>query len=188
MGRFVPRFTYYNGWKNKGDDILGVLCIFLLIACYFDYCRRRIPNGLLGTMLASGILICIWREGTKGILHFGCKMAVVILFLYLLFKIGTLGAGDVKLFGVCAGYFPGNKILYFLFFSLLIAAVVSILKILAEHNAKERICYLSEYLLEVARSGNWQLYISDQKEMHKNSICLAGPVLGSVLLYIGGVF
>ena len=167
---------------------MGVLCIFLLITCYFDYCKRRIPNRLLGMILASGIIISLLREGTKGILYFGCKMTIVVLFLYLLFKIGTLGAGDVKLFGVCAGYFPGDKILYFLFFSLLIAAAVSILKISTDHNAKERIRYLGEYLLEVARNGNWQLYISNQKEMQKNSICLAGPVLGSVLLYIGGIF
>lgn len=167
---------------------MGALCIFLLFACGFDYCRRRIPNWLLALMLAVGMAIGGRQAGAEGVLHFGCKMIVVILCLYPFFKTGTLGAGDVKLFGVCAGYLPGSKILYFLFFSLLLAAVISLLKILMEHNAKERLTYLTEYLLEVARRGQWQLYISDRKEMQQNSVCLAGPILGSVLMYIGGIF
>lgn len=139
-------------------------------------------------MLVTGVGISVLEQGAKGILHFGTKMILMILFMYLFFKIGALGAGDVKLFGVCAGYLPGDKILYFLFFSLLITAIISLIKIFAEHNAKERLSYLSEYLIDVARSGKWQLYISDQSEMQKQSICLAGPILGSVLMYIGGIF
>lgn len=167
---------------------MGVLCIFLLIACGFDYCRRRIPNGLLVLMLAAGMTISGLRTGREGVLYFGCKVILMVLFLYFFFKIGTLGAGDVKLYGICAGYFPGDKILYFLFFSLLIAAIVSLFKILKERNAKERLGYLSEYLLEVAKSGHWQLYLDNRKEMRQNSICLAGPILGSVLMYMGGIF
>ena len=167
---------------------MGVLCFFLLIACGFDYCRRRIPNWLLVLMLAAGMTIGGLRAGREGVLYFGCKAILIMLFLYFFFKIGTLGAGDVKLYGICAGYFPGDKILYFLFFSLLIAATVSLIKILSERNAKERLGYLSEYLFEVAKSGHWQLYLTNRKEMRQNSICLAGPILGSVLMYIGGIF
>ena len=167
---------------------MGVLCTFLLFACCFDYGRKRIPNWLLILMLISGIGISSFEQGMEGVLHFVGKMLLMILFLYFFFNIGALGAGDVKLYGVCAGYLPGDKILYFLFFSLLIAAMISLIKILTEHNAKERLQYLSEYLLDVVVSGNWQLYISNQKEMRKNSICLAGPILGSVLMYIGGIF
>lgn len=143
---------------------------------------------LIALMLVTGVGISVLEQGAKGILHFGAKMIFMILFMYLFFKIGALGAGDVKLFGVCAGYLPGDKILYFLFFSLLIAAIISLIKILTEHNAKERLSYLGEYLIDVVRSGKWQLYISDQPEMQKQSICLAGPILGSVLMYIGGIF
>lgn len=143
---------------------------------------------LIALMLVTGVGISGLEQGVEGILHFGAKMIFMILLMYLFFKIGALGAGDVKLFGVCAGYLPGDKILYFLFFSLLIAATISLIKILMEHNAKERLSYLGEYLIDVARSGKWQLYIFDQSEMQKHSICLAGPILGSVLMYIGGIF
>lgn len=164
------------------------MCIFLLLACGFDYCHRRIPNWLLALMLAVGMAGAALQEGAQGALYFGCKIALVILCLYFFFKTGTLGAGDVKLFGVCAGYLPGSKILYFLFFSLLIAAFISLLKMLMEQNVKQRLIYLGEYLLEVARSGHWKLYIADRREMRQNGVCLAGPILTSVLMYIGGIF
>ncbi|MBE5884732.1 MAG: prepilin peptidase, partial [Lachnospiraceae bacterium] len=163
---------------------MGALCILLLIACGFDYRKRRIPNLLIGIMLIAGIVQSGVSAGAMGILYFAGKMLCMILCMYFLFKIGTLGAGDVKLFGVCAGYFPGDKILYFLFFSLLFAAGISLIKLLFEHNAKERLTYLAEYAAGVIQSGSWQLYVQNKREQERHSVCLAGPVLGSVLMYI----
>lgn len=159
-----------------------------MVASAFDYRQRRIPNWLLVMMAAAGVWQSGIEHGVEGMIHFGCKMLYVILGMYILFKIGTLGAGDVKLFGVCAGYLSGDKILYFLFFSLLIAAGISLIKMITEHNAKERLIYLVEYIVGVVQTGNWHLYITNQKEQRRYSICLAGPVLGSVLMCIGGIY
>lgn len=167
---------------------MGTLCIFLLIACGFDYWKRRIPNYLLILMLVFGIWQNGLNQGVEGILYFGCRMICMILSMYFLFKVGAVGAGDVKLYGVCAGYLPADKVLYFLFFSLLIAAGISLIKILMEHNAKERLTYLCQYLFEVFRNGRWQLYMENQREQKRYSICLAGPILGSILLYVGGIY
>ena len=108
--------------------------------------------------------------------------------LYPFFKLGALGAGDVKLLGICAGFLQYDKILHFLFFSLLAAAIFAMIKLIREQNARERLAYLREYLADVARSGKWSLYIENEREARKIGIALAGPILVSVFLHIGGVY
>lgn len=88
-------------------------------------------------------------------------MIGVMFLLYPFFRLGGLGAGDVKLLGICAGYFHRDKILSFLFCSLLIAAIFALIKMMTEHCTRERL---------------------------KMRIPLAGPVLCSVLLSAGGVY
>jgi len=166
---------------------LAVLCIFLMIACYFDYRKGRIPNLLSVCILLYGLGHAMVESGYFGILMYVGLGVPVTLIFYPLFKIGCLGAGDVKLFGVCAGFFPPGKILLFLFFSLLISAVISLFQMLQNNNLKERFSYLGEYLLEVLKSGHFKLYVENLSKQ-TSGICLSGSVLCSVLLYWGGVY
>lgn len=164
------------------------LCVMLAIACCYDYGRGRIPNFLLITMGLVGLIYNIAITGIQGGLVFLIESAVVMLLMYPLFKIGVLGAGDVKLYGLCAGYLPRDKFLFFLFLSLLVAAIISLIKMIKESNAVERMSYLCEYVLEVVQSGNFRLYMENEKERKASGICLAGPIFCSVLLYIGGIY
>lgn len=167
---------------------MEALCIFLAVACWYDYRKCRIPNLLIWIMLVVGWLCVTSGGGMREAIFFPVKSACVMLLLYPLFKIGALGAGDVKLYGVCAGYLPPEKFLFFLFCSLLIAAMISLIKMLKECNAIERLSYLCEYVTDVVLSGNIRLYIEDEKERRASGICLAGPIFCSVLLCLGGVY
>lgn len=168
--------------------MLAVLCIFLAIACGYDYIKGRIPNLLILIMFGVGwsySAICVGRHEA---ISFLVESVCVMLLLYPIFKIGALGAGDVKLYGICAGYLPRDKFLFFLFLSLLFAALISLIKMIKECNAMERISYLCEYVCDVVQSGNFRLYIENEKERRASSICLAGPIFCSVLLCLGGVY
>lgn len=165
-----------------------ILCVFLCAACYFDYRHSRIPNWLTALSLAAGGTLSFWRGGILSLPEFLFRAALVAAFFYPLFKIGTLGAGDVKLFGVCAGYLPDDKVLYFLFFSLLFAAIHSLIRFFRKPDLKERFCYLFSYVCQVAESGRWTLYFADKQEQKKAGVCLAGPILLSVLIYLGGMY
>lgn len=167
---------------------MAVLCFLLVPACYFDYSRRRIPNLLLLGILAIGLEEAFRGGGGRAVLLFLVRITLVILALYPFFCIGTVGAGDVKLFGVCAGYFPGSRILFFLFFSMLLSAAFSLMKLWREKNAKERFMYLGEYLADVLRTGNLRLYFENRKEFREAGICLSGPILISVLMHWGGIY
>ena len=129
-----------------------------------------------------------WRLANGTGITYVLSILLMIFLLYPFFKLGALGAGDVKLLGICAGFLQYDKILHFLFFSLLAAAIFSVIKLVKEQSAWERLTYLKEYLLDVARSGKWVLYIENEREARKAGIALAGPILVSVFLHMGGVY
>ena len=66
-------------------------------------------------MTAVGVLIRWQKEGIGGLCAYVGAVLLMGAFLYPFFRIGALGAGDVKLFGVTAGYLPFEKIFYFSF-------------------------------------------------------------------------
>ena len=138
---------------------LAALCVFLAAACRYDYGERRIPNNLIIWTAAAGAVWRLWNERAPGLLWYLGQAVLVMAILYPLFKIGGLGAGDVKLLGVTAGYLPAEKILVFLFCSLLVAAMISVVKM-------------------------WKRGAGGAQ----GGICLFGPVLVSVLLLLGGVY
>ena len=138
---------------------LTALGVFLVAACSYDYRERRIPNYLILWMAIAGVGWGLWNGGTRGGLWYLGQAALVIAVLYPFFKMGGLGAGDVKLLGVTAGYLPAEKILAFLFFSLLVAAMISLVKF--------------------RKKGG---------ERRSRGVCLSGPVLVSVFLFLGGVY
>ena len=146
-----------------------ILCFFLCIACYHDYRRGRIPNWLVLAGLSVGLLRAFYLGGPQAAVGFIIQGCVVILVFYPLFSIGTFGAGDLKLFGVCCGYH-------------------SFIRFTRREDCIERFTYFFSYLKEVADSGEWKLYWHDRNEMKKASVCLAGPILLSMIMYMGGLY
>ena len=108
--------------------------------------------------------------------------------MYPFFRIGAVGAGDVKLLGVTAGFLPFEKILMFLFFSMLIAVIFSMIRFFKQRDAKERLEYLLGYLACIALSGRLWLYMEDAEDRRRTGICLSGPIFLSLLLYLGGAY
>ena len=138
--------------------------------------------------LLSGMVYRIAMDGGRGILEYLISMLFVTMLFYFFFWIGAVGAGDVKILGVCAGFFPWNKVLYFLFFALTIAAVFALGKMYRERNLRERLYYLGEYLWDVLRCGRWKLYFAGERREAGSRICMAGPVFCSALMYMGGIY
>ena len=130
----------------------------------------------------------LYTDGCRGLLEYFISALLTIFLFYFFFRIGAVGAGDVKILGVCAGFFPWDKVSYFVFFALFIAAFFALCRMYLERNMKERLHYLGEYLWEVFRCGRWKMYFAGEREYAKCGICMAGPVFCSALLYMGGVY
>ena len=164
------------------------MCFLLGIACRYDYKSRRIPNGLILGCLLAGLGTRLWEQGISGIGGYLGNILLTTMAFYLFFYIGAMGAGDLKLLGACAGFFPTGKVLYFLFFALLFAAIFALYKMYRAHNLWERLCYLGEYVWDVVRCGQWRVYFAEDRASEAVGICMAGPILCSALLYMGGIY
>lgn len=163
---------------------MAVLCVLLTLACGYDYRYHKIPNYLIILMAVFGVGWRLGPEGVAGAVSYAVEALLVMCLFYPFFKIGTVGAGDVKLLGAAAGYLHFKKILVFCVMSLLIAAVISLVKMMRNKNFLERMKYLADYLKDVAQSGSWKLYPVSEQDKKSAGVCLSGPVLISVLLYI----
>lgn len=166
---------------------MAVLGLLLAAACGFDYWKRKIPNALVILIAVAGMVFWMQREGPAGVPIYLGEAAAVMGLLYLPFKTGALGAGDVKLLGAAAGYFPFKKIFLFSFFSLLAAAIISLMKLLVNKKFRERLGVFFRYLEENVKSGRLQPYPAAGQD-RRLSVCLSGPILLSLLLYLGGVY
>lgn len=162
----------------------------LLLAALADLKTDRIPNGyiLFGIILGlSGSLLAdkdLWKS-------FGSMLAA-FLFLYPIYKIGALGAGDVKLLIMVGSFYAMREFMVILAGAFVIGAVFSLIKLLAEHNGRERMLYLFSYLSEIMQTRQWKLYgenlVQDYQMYCRNKIHFAVPVLLSVVLKAGGMF
>ncbi len=167
---------------------MAALCVFLTAACYCDYRKKKIPNVLVASMFFAGIGWKFLGEGPGGIAMYLLQAVLTGSPLYLLFKTGAVGAGDVKLFGAAAGYLPFQKIFVFLFVSLLVAAMISLIKLWRNKIFYERLRHMAEYVAGVLKSGRWRLYQESGETVPDITVCLSGPALASLLLLLGGVY
>ncbi|MCM1087971.1 MAG: A24 family peptidase [Muribaculaceae bacterium] len=157
-----------------------------------DFKYDKIYNWQIVSGIFAGLYFRI-REGGYGSVF--TAIAVMLLsfcLLYPIYKIGGLGAGDVKLFLMISSFFPSRRMLYVAAVSFAIGAIFSLGKLILEKNGRERLQYLGSYLADVFRSRKWKVYGADLKEdlqrYKSNKIHFALPVSISVMLGLGGIF
>lgn len=163
------------------------LCPFLGIACLFDYESRRIPNIIQFHIFSIGLLFSFWSAKLMGIVHYALTAAIVMLILFPVFRLGMIGAGDVKLLCLSAGFFIGVSVIWFIFYSFLLSGVVSMIHLFVKRTMKNRIGYLGGYVKSIKTKGA-HIYIDSREEKIKNSIAMSGPILLSAMLHWGGLF
>lgn len=118
---------------------MGSLLTFFgaLTAACFDLETRRIPNALV--LFLWGTAICLTFTGNgNGVKTVAAGAFLPVIFLWPLFKLRALGAGDIKLLsgiGALAGPFEAASVFAF---AVLCASAISALLILSEGYSSAR--------------------------------------------------
>lgn len=165
------------------------MLLLLFLAALADLRTDHIPNGfiILGTVI--GILGGLWLH--TGFPQSVLSMLLAFLLMYPLFKIGALGAGDVKVLMMAGSFMEPKAFITVMVSTFVIGAVFSLGKLLIEHNGRERIRYFLSYAAEVARTGHWKIYgehmAQDYQLYRKNKIHFTVPVLLGVVMKLGGL-
>lgn len=168
----------------------SILLLLLLLSALADLKTDRIPNGFifLGVVIGvTGSLLSGWS-----FLELLASVLPTFFLMYPLFKIGVLGAGDVKLFVLIASFLPVRESMSILMGAFVIGAVFSLGKLITERNGRERFQYFFSYLWDVRRTGHWEIYGEDLKQDYhtycKNKIHFTVPILFSAVCRMGGLF
>lgn len=177
-------------WSIGLNICQSILLLLLLLSAYADLKTERIPNGFVAFGIVIGFLGSLYTG--QDVLGIFVSVSLAFLLLYPLYKIGALGAGDVKLFIMIGSFCAVKELLVILAGAFVIGAGFSLVKLLVEHNGRERLYYFFSYLSEVMRSGHWKIYgeelMQDYHTYRRNKIHFAVPVLFSAVLRIGGLF
>ena len=107
-----------------------ILLVFLVYAVYTDMTQTRISNRLIVLGLIIGLFFRIWTEGAIGVLFFVVNIFIPVIFLYLLFQMRALGAGDIKLFSMLGAFLTVEQLLKLMVLAFSIGAVIGVCKII----------------------------------------------------------
>lgn len=172
--------------------ILVVLIVLLFLAAVWDVYRSKIPNVIIVMCSCYGM---IYMFSSGNVWRYLPGIIFPVLVMFPLYKIGVMGAGDIKLFSVLGFYFPLMESVSCIFVAFLLGAFGSLISLIRYGNFAERITYLFSYLKECFFQGRFRYYYLDSHgnqisgfEEDKSKIHLAIPFFFSVLFHIGGVY
>lgn len=165
------------------------MILLLCLAALTDLKTDRIPNGLIVIGIIAGVSGSLWYR--FDLLQLVVSMSLAFVLMYPLFKIGALGAGDVKIFIMIGSFMEAKEFVVILASAFVIGAIFSFIKLLVEHNGRERFCYFLSYISEVAQTRQWKVYgeymREDYQQYCRNKIHFTVPVLFGVILRMGGI-
>ena len=165
-----------------------IMTVFLAAAGILDHLTHRIPNILTGLMLICCIALRICDKDLTAFALTVFRIVLTALAFYPVFAIGALGAGDIKLMAVCAGFFDGSRALYFIFFSLLAAAAGGVALMIVKGQMKKRMQRLVMYIKRYMETGLPERYHAERGAERESGIAMAGAMFVSAVLGIGGLY
>lgn len=101
-----------------------------MMAVVADLRKTRISNRLIASGLILGLAFRIVGAGVAGIVHFLVNISIPVILLFLLFQLRLLGAGDIKLFSVIAGFLTIRQTFYVMLAAFVAGGVIGIAKLL----------------------------------------------------------
>lgn len=159
----------------------------LSIAAVTDIQSLRISNRLIVSGLFLGCFFQILELGVKGIGVFLLNVSIPVILLYLLFLIRALGAGDIKLFSMIGGIWGLQVLCITIAVSFLVAAAMSLCKILYHRNLISRLRVFREYTERVLACRTLLEYPQDfqgnQHIIHFSIAILVGYAIAMEVAY-----
>jgi prepilin peptidase CpaA len=103
-----------------------LLAIFIITAFISDARRSLIPNTLTVSAAVGGLIYHIAFDGWNGLLDSVIGLFVGFFMLLLLYVLGALGAGDVKLFAALGALMGTIFVWQSIMYSLIYAGVIGV--------------------------------------------------------------
>lgn len=162
---------------------MGILIGVLVLVTITDLRSYRIPNICILIGMTGGFYMTYSSHSFEGILTSLGQMLLIFMAFYPFYLLKGIGAGDVKLLMMTAAYIQNMVLFNYIFMTMLIAAVISVVKMICFSQSRERLFYMFRYIRKAALTGAIDEYKVDTTNK-KSLIRLSVPALLSMLLLI----
>lgn len=138
--------------------------IVLAIATFTDLRSRRIPNWLVLPFLLAGIVVSTWLQGWHGLGQSFAGLGVGILIYGILFWMGGMGAGDVKLCAAIGAWIGPSQLLIALVITAMVGGVMALAWAISAGFVKELF------------TGAGTLLFATKDSAERSSLSLSNPL------------
>lgn len=161
------------------------LLLYLLAAAVMDISTRKIRNSWIITGLVSGVLFQFMNGGLVAAGYAAIRMLIPLVLL-ILFALGVLGAGDIKLLMVTAVFLTKAEFFKVLLLAFGLGSIGALWKLIKTRSFKKRFAYFGTYIMQIAATGKVVTY---RKKEWENSeiIHISVYIFLATALVIGGV-
>lgn len=165
---------------------IGVLFLLVCFACLQDLRTGKISNVLVILVMTTGVCSGIWHNGGRGALEYGVRFGVYLMAAYTLYRLGAVGAGDVKLLAAIQGFWGWSSGLTCLGWMCLAAGLLALGKMFTGDYGREKVRYFLSYVGEVAVSGRWRIYLEDMESARNRSgtLHLSVPMMAGLGIFL----
>lgn len=100
--------------------------VAVVVATFTDLRSRRIPNWLVLPFFGAGVLVSCWFHGWHGLGQSLSGAGLGLLSFGVLFMLGGMGAGDVKLFAAIGAWIGPTQLLFALVLTVLVGGAMAL--------------------------------------------------------------
>lgn len=187
MDNITRLFEYIDFPHGKQEAILLGLALALSVICAItDLRRRKIYNAALLTALVIALAVQILLFQWTGLRFAFIGLGLGFGFFFLLYCLGGVAPGDVKLAGTLGAFLGGKGIVVVLLYSLVAAGVMAIIATAIRGKLAPTLYRLWRFLYTLVLPG-YPTERPDQEQSVKIPLA-AAFVLGIAAFWIFGPF
>ena len=166
--------------------------VVLLGGAWYDIREQRIPNwwcllaclcGLCMTWFCTPEDQKVWQ-----LLYYLIRLLAVIVIWFPLFRLRMIGAGDIKLMALMAGYLGFGSGAIAILYGFFIGAVLAFLKMLICRNLHQRLNYFFAYIRRLFLTKEALPYYQASRDGKTIVIPVGFCLLGGYMWYLLSVF
>lgn len=159
-----------------------LLCVMCIIAIV-DLVQYRVPNWCIILGISIGIVEKIVHGGMICSMEAVLHMMLILLLFWPFYVVKGIGAGDIKLFMMMSLYFDSRQMLLVLLGTFLIAAILSVFKMIRYPEGRQRVIYLGRWIKKTCLTGCMDS-VEFPIQKSRTTIRLSMPALISVCSWI----
>jgi len=183
-----------EGWKGGGVSIFinsGLLLVVLAVGAWYDIREQRIPNWWCAIACVCGLFLT-WQRAPAGgkawpLALYGLRLLAVSAIWSPLFYLRMIGAGDVKLMALIAGFLGLKNGAVVILYGLFIGAVLAFLKMLVCRNLHHRLRFFFAYIRRLFLTKEPVPYYQASRDGKNAVIPMAACLLGGYGWYLLGM-